>query len=355
MYEYKSPFAMHIEGMLSFKESLGYSKSTHEPSLRNFDRFCMENYPEKALLSEEIVLSWLKKRPQENSGGLKKRDNTIRQFGKYLTYMGHQAYILPANFVGGRSGFIPYIFSDEELASFFAATDVYPKGKFNLHRQYVVSFIFRLIYCCGLRPNEARLLETGDVDLTSGRLTIKDTKMNKDRIVMMADDVAELCCRYDKLIKDIFPQRTYFFPNIQGSPYAPNALIHLFRQCWGMAGGNLQANHTPRIYDLRHRFATASLMRCLSSGQDMLCPSSSPSYQSGIGVRAIRMIARIAPTNAAAPMTANNFLLSFFFAALPISAAQATQIAAAKSAMPSVSHSQDSSYRIFMRSSSPVR
>lgn len=119
MYEYKSPFAMHIEGMLSFKESLGYSKSTHEPSLRNFDRFCMENYPEKALLSEEIVLSWLKKRPQENSGGLKKRANTIRQFGKYLTYMGHQAYILPANFVGGRSGFIPYIFSDEELASFF--------------------------------------------------------------------------------------------------------------------------------------------------------------------------------------------------------------------------------------------
>jgi hypothetical protein len=31
------------------------------------------------------------------------------------------------------------------------------------------------------------------------------------------------------------------------------------------------------------------------------------------------------------------------------------QIAAATSAMPSVSHSQDSSYRIFMRSSSPVR
>ena len=83
--------------------------------------------------------------------------------------------------------------------------------------------------------------------------------------------------------------------------------------------------------------------------------SSRISCQSGIGVRAIRMTARIAPTNAAAPMTANNFLLSFFFAALQISAAQATQTAAAKSAMPSVSHSQDSSYRIFMRSSSPVR
>ena len=83
--------------------------------------------------------------------------------------------------------------------------------------------------------------------------------------------------------------------------------------------------------------------------------SSRISCQSGIGVRAIRMIARIAPTNAAAPMTANTFLLSFFFAALPISAAQAMQTAAAKSAMPSVSHSHESSCRIFMRSSPPVR
>ena len=83
--------------------------------------------------------------------------------------------------------------------------------------------------------------------------------------------------------------------------------------------------------------------------------SSRISCQSGIGVRAIRMTARIAPTNAAAPMTANTFLLSFFFAALPISAAQAMQTAAAKSAMPSVSHSHDSSCRILKRSSSPVR
>ena len=50
----------------------------------------------------------------------------------------------------------------------------------------------------------------------------------------------------------------------------------------------------------------------------MRCQSSSPSYQSGIGVRAIRMTARIAPTNAAAPMTANTFLPRFFFAALTL-------------------------------------
>ena len=74
------------------------------------------------------------------------------------------------------------------------------------------------------------------------------------------------------------------------------------------------------------------------------------SNQIGIGVRAIRMTARIAPTNAAAPMTANTFLLVFFFAALQIRAAQATQTAAAISAMPSVSHNHDNSLIQFITS-----
>lgn len=73
--------------------------------------------------------------------------------------------------------------------------------------------------------------------------------------------------------------------------------------------------------------------------------------QSGIGVRAIRRTARIAPANAAAPTTASIFLLGRLFVALQISAAQVTQTAAAASAMPSISHNQDSSYRIFMCSS----
>lgn len=68
--------------------------------------------------------------------------------------------------------------------------------------------------------------------------------------------------------------------------------------------------------------------------------------QSGIGVRAIRRTARIAPANAAAPTTASIFLLGRLFVALQISAAQVTQTAAAASAMPSISHNQDSSYRI---------
>ena len=78
--------------------------------------------------------------------------------------------------------------------------------------------------------------------------------------------------------------------------------------------------------------------------------SSIPFNQSGIGVRAITMTAKTAPANAAAPITANIFLLSFFFAALPISAPQTTQTAATASAITSVSHNHESSYNILIRS-----
>ena len=67
--------------------------------------------------------------------------------------------------------------------------------------------------------------------------------------------------------------------------------------------------------------------------------------QSGIGVRAIRITARIAPANAATPTTASIFLLGRLFVA------QVTQTAVAASAMPSISHNQDSSYKILMCSS----
>ena len=78
--------------------------------------------------------------------------------------------------------------------------------------------------------------------------------------------------------------------------------------------------------------------------------SSIPFNQSGIGVRAITMTAKTAPTNAATPITAAVFLLRFFFTALQISMAQTTQTAATASAITSVSHNHESSYNILIRS-----
>lgn len=268
MYRYQSRFSVFIQEMLDFKEQLGYAKSTHEPSLRNFDRYCAELYPETETLSKELVLAWLEKRPNENSGGLKKRANTIRQFGKYLDYIEQNAYVLPAGYIGGRSSFTPYILTDEELASFFRAVDRFPASRYVPCRHYVATVFFRLVYCCGLRPNEGRLLKTEDVDLHDGKILICGTKKNRDRIVMMSDDVASLCIQYDDIVRNLSPKREYFFPNPQGSAYAPNTMDQLFRRCWQEANVSRDSNWNPCIYSLRHRFAATVIMNWMDSGQD---------------------------------------------------------------------------------------
>lgn len=268
MYICKSNFAEAIHDMLDFKESAGYAKSTHIPSLNNFDRFCVRFYPEQKVLTKEIVMHWLQKRPREHAGGLKKRANTIRQFGKYLNYAGIEAYELPSGFIGGRSSYVPYLFSDEELSAFFTATDNIKQHGVSPFSHNTISVIFRVIYCCGLRPNEGRLLKRKHVNLDTGELLIVNAKANRDRVVMMSDDIINLCRKYDILMGKILPYREYFFPNKKGEAYAPNSIENQFRKCWRLAKKS-KVERMPRVYDLRHRFATSVMMNWMSEGKDL--------------------------------------------------------------------------------------
>jgi len=81
--------------------------------------------------------------------------------------------------------------SDEDIREFFIRVDLYEsdapvKAFERLATEYKV--LFRLMYCCSLRNNEACTLRLADVDTDSGALTIIHSKGNKDRIVHLA------CC-----------------------------------------------------------------------------------------------------------------------------------------------------------------
>lgn len=41
--------------------------------------------------------------------------------------------------------------------------------------------LFRILYCCGLRPGEVLHLEVGDVDLKKGVLLVRASKNDNDR------------------------------------------------------------------------------------------------------------------------------------------------------------------------------
>lgn len=83
-------------------------------------------------------------------------------------------------------------------------------------RQFVIPAMIKLMYCCGLRPAEARNLRVNDVDLDIGRLNIMESKQHRSRIVMMADDVTEMLSDCNTIVTSTMPEREPFFPQLRG-------------------------------------------------------------------------------------------------------------------------------------------
>ncbi len=261
---------MHITNFIHFKEALGYSKSSYDKFLVHFDRFCLSTFPKETSLTKELLMNWARLHPNENANGLKRRMVALREFGKYLNAIGVEAYVIPSEWIGGFKPFFPYLFSDEELFAFFAAADVMTPHKLSPYRQYVVPVIFRLLYCCGLRPNEVRLIRCSDIDFETGRIHIRETKLHKERTVAMSSDMLLLCRKYDARMRIILKNRDYFFPHPDGAAYSASWLQEQFWKCWKNAGIRyFRETTTPRVYSFRHNYATRILMKWVEERRDL--------------------------------------------------------------------------------------
>jgi len=268
---FTSRFAGRIEDFLVLRQALGYSPSTDLPALLHFDRFCLEQCPEADALTRELVFAWVQKLAGKNENRVPQRARTLRLFAQHLNAMGEPAYVLPSGLIGSRHKSVPYVFTDEELAAFFAAADTVMQKYRCAYKSEAVPVLFRLLYTCGLRPNEGCKLSVHNVNLHSGEILIEKTKRLKDRIVVMSGDMLGLCRDY-ALVRGLrFPDSGLFFPNALGEAYSAKQLRSIFQWCWRKANPGKAPKELPRArsYDLRHQFASAALNRWLDEKQDL--------------------------------------------------------------------------------------
>lgn len=264
-----SRFAKQMGDMLDFKEALGYSRSSYHKFLLNFDRFCSRHFPGQSTLTKEIVMEWGRLKPGENANGVKRRLIAVREFGKYLNSVGIQSYVVPTGMIGSFKPFTPYIYTESELSAFFQAADHIPTHKNSSMRQFTIPVLFRLLYCCGLRPGEVRHIKRTDINLETGHLFIREAKMHKDRTVVVSPDMLALCRSYDTLINTVFADREYFFQNPEGNPYTADWIQDQFRRCWNLSGISAFHGSRPRVYDFRHNYATRMLQKWMDEGKDV--------------------------------------------------------------------------------------
>jgi integrase len=178
---YEDPFKEYIKNHVELKRAVGYKYDMDAAHLKRFDRFTLEKYPSATVLTKEIVLDWCRKKTYEAQANQCSRASIIRQFGKYLDSIGVEAYILPKGYYPAAKQYTPHIYTTDELTSFFAQTDRCRYCCECPYRHLIMPVFFRMIYMCGLRVFEARLLKVGDVDLEKGILTIHHSKKDNRR------------------------------------------------------------------------------------------------------------------------------------------------------------------------------
>jgi integrase len=269
MNRFASALAPSIRGMLVLKHALGLPYASSERHLLAFDTMCAERFPGQATLLKEMAMEWVVKRPDEHINGQIRRVTPIRQLAKFMVSMGEEAYVIPAGIPGRQVHYRPHIFSHRELRALFDAADAIQVTPYGGQRQLLIPVMFRMIYCLGLRPGEARKLHRNDVDLVHGSVLIRESKGHKDRMVFMSPDLQEYCRHYDAAISSFHPDRIPFFPNHRGHFYSKETPDSWFHELLSAAGPLIAASpgSLPRPYDLRHAHVVELINRWVHAGR----------------------------------------------------------------------------------------
>ncbi|MDR1131270.1 MAG: tyrosine-type recombinase/integrase, partial [Oscillospiraceae bacterium] len=265
MSEQSETLSAKIEEYLEFRTSMGFS-DCHRRDLEGYRLFCVERFSEAETLTSENVRAWVSTEAAKNGNCLRYKVAAIRGFAKYLS---HGAYVLPNAYTSDKSSFAPYVFTDEGLAALFRAFDT--AKTIDAFLQYTLPVLFRLIYTCGLRPREGRLAMREHFCLESGKILITNTKRRKERIVIMSDDMLNMCRRYDGKCDSVIGSREHFFVCGNGEPLSARQFGHHFNRCWQAANPSIPPDNVPnaRPYDLRHRHASTVLQKWLDEGRNL--------------------------------------------------------------------------------------
>jgi integrase len=139
-------------------------------------------------------------------------------------------------------------------------------------RPWVYYGLLGLLSVSGLRLGEARNLELGDVDLEARVLTIRGTKFGKTRLVPLHASTCRVLAEYLRRRQRHWGRRPvsrYLFVSSQGhrldSGDVHRTFYALSRRI-GLRGPS--DSHGPRLHDLRHRFATNTLVRWYRANKD---------------------------------------------------------------------------------------
>jgi integrase/recombinase XerD len=261
-----------VQEYVRLRRDLGFKLQEAGKALPDFVRF-MERH-RASVITQALALTWARQPSHARPAYWAQRLGYVRGFAQYRSATDPRTEIpalglLPFQPQRAR----PYLYSASEVRRLLrAALDLPGRDNRRRLRPWMYYTLFGLLSVTGLRVGEVLNLEVHDVDLEAAVLTIRGAKFGKTRLVPLHSSTCQVLAEYLRRRARHWRQRpvsSYVFVSSWGNRLDGGELHRTFytlsRQI-GLRGPT--AHRGPRLHDLRHRFATSTLVRWYRTQQD---------------------------------------------------------------------------------------
>jgi integrase len=261
-----NPLHTALERYMGMRRTLGFKLSSQEQLLRRFVAH-MDQYG-NAIITSKLAVDWVSK--DASPASWPGRLSAVRGFARYVAITEPRTQVPPTSVFPEQRRPAPYLYSEAEVRQLLAGMlALAPVG--NL-RRWTYYCIVGLLAVTGMRIGEALRLDRSDVDLDQGLLVIRDSKFGKSRIVPIHLSTVAALEEYAAR-RDGHPSRSAgrpFFTGERGGRVHYRNIAADFRAVSLEIGLRPHGARTgPRLHDLRHGFAVATLLHWYRADKDV--------------------------------------------------------------------------------------
>ncbi len=247
-----------LDDYLMMRRALGYKLERVELLLGQFIAFLATTArPEMFTIDDTIRWATL---PGGSRWWHSQRLSAVRGFATYLHAIDPSVPVPPADLLpGSAQRAVPYLYSEHDIWGLIDATDTLRQP----FRQITYRTLIGLLAVTGIRVGEAIRLDVGDVDLDNEIVTIRHSKFDKSRLVPIHHTVSTVLGTYlnERRRCPTPPVCSALFVSPAGTRLLPANIESTFRILVKHVGLQRRAGRCrPRMHDLRHSFAVATLL-----------------------------------------------------------------------------------------------
>ena len=261
------PLREALDDYLSLRRALGFKLATAGRVLGQFIDYLDAQHA--TTVTVEDALAWATLPSGGSTTWHAIRLSMVRGFAVYLHSLDAAVPVPAADLLRhGPDRATPYLYCDTEIRALITAAGRLQPG----FRAATYQTLIGLLAVSGVRISEAIALDTDDLDTTGGQLLIRQTKFGKDRLVPLhpstTQTLAEYRNRRDQ--QHPYPRCPALLVSTTGTRLHHSNVSLVFARLTGQAGIiRRSATCRPRIHDLRHSFAVATVLDWYRTGADV--------------------------------------------------------------------------------------